>query len=83
MFLYNQILGVEVGWNVRDTDDCDKSVNSVKKKFQKRTNLFTFGFAWCSRDVSRAFLEVNYVSSDEFGSHAWIGVIHHVDFTYV
>ena len=23
-FLDNQVLGVEVGWNVRDTDGCDK-----------------------------------------------------------
>jgi hypothetical protein len=27
MFLDNQVLGVEVGWNVRDTDDCGKVSN--------------------------------------------------------
>ena len=42
MFLYNQILGVEVGWNVRDADDCDKSANSVKKYYQNGTNHFFY-----------------------------------------
>ena len=87
MFLYNQVLGVEVGWNVRDTDDCGKSVESVKS-YQNRQiilNFFklTFGFAWCSRNVSRAFLEMDYIASYEFGSLARIGIIHHMDFTYV
>ena len=31
MFLNNQVLGVEVGWNVRNTDDCGAIVESVKR----------------------------------------------------
>ena len=42
MFLYNQVLGVEVGWNVRDTDDCGKSVDSVNSYQNRQIILFFF-----------------------------------------
>ena len=36
--------------------------------------LLTFGFAWGSRNVGRAFLEVDYIVSDKLGSLARFGI---------
>ena len=43
--------------------------------------LLTFGIAWGSRDVGCAFLEMDYIASNELGSLAGVGIIHHVNFT--
>ena len=85
MFLNNQVLGVEVGWNIRDTDDCGKVFESVKR-CQTDNSFFlfsthTFSFAWGSGDVAGAFLEVDYIASDKLGNLARSHFIFHMDFT--
>ena len=40
MFLDNQVLGVEVGWNVRDTDDCRKKKKRCRISIYKKEVLY-------------------------------------------
>ena len=86
MFLNNQLVGVEVGWNVSDTEDCGRRVSNQRLLTRQRNHLIfllTFGFAWSSSDIWRAFLDVDYITSLELGNLVWVGIIHHVHLTYV
>ena len=78
---------MEVGWNIRDTDDwgeVSNQYNVTRQTNQLYFFLLTFSFAaWGSRDVGRAFFEMNYIASFELGNLAGFVIIYHVDFTYV
>ena len=83
MFLDNQVLGVEMGWNVTDTDDCGKVVKSVN--VTRQTNhifLLAFAFARSSRYVARAFLDVEYIASGKLDNLSGVCMILHVEFAY-
>jgi hypothetical protein len=60
-----------------------QSAESAQTTYNHLIFLLTFGFAWCSSDVGRTFLVVDYIASDDLGNLTRVSIIHHVDFTYV
>jgi hypothetical protein len=70
LFLNNVVLGVVGRWSVGDSEHW----LSVKPVPTKQTNdLLTFGVGRGSVGARRAFVNVEYISSDELGDLARLG----------
>ena len=57
----------------------------MAKKSQYLSNrqfIFTFGFARSSEGVERAFVDMEYVASDELGNLVRLGIFREMHFTY-
>ena len=62
-----------------------KRHQTLRQKSQYLSNrqfIFTFGFARSSEGVERAFVDMEYVASDELGNLVRLGIFREMHFTY-